>query len=504
MELEFGKGEIEGQMELPGYNQIGAARSQRGVALLVALIAMLVLSTLVAGVVLVTQTQVWTSYNHKLTTQARYAAEAGVQRTVHWMENNYTPPGNFAPFALTKYPVQSTSNNQPVVLSAMSNVNANYPNAALQTDFRDALRDQSLPGSSSTGFSTSATLLRMSPAVGVSWLPNSSVGGPQTWLITSVGRVKAHGNVLGDATVQVQATYERSGAPIFDKALQTTGTGCNIITISSTGYIDSYDSLVGAYVDSRVDSGADVASNGNVRLTGSAQVKGDVSVLNTNVGICLGLGVTLLSSVVPPVLGVSAMVSPLNPDSPIPPSPVPPTDSQTISGSCGIISGCSQVGSDIVLSPNVGYGNLDIRGGSTVHLTAGTYNVNSLALSQGSRLVLDSAPVILNIAGGAGASHAIDLSGGSISNETGVASDLTLLYGGSRPIRIAGGSTSNAVLYAPNADVTMSGASHWFGAMVGKTYASLGGSALHYDRAVRNAIQKTGPLTPVNFSWSKF
>lgn len=476
---------------------------ERGVALLVALVAILVLSTLVAGVAFVTQTQVWTSYNYRLTTQARYAAEAGVQRTMNWIVNNYTPPSDFAPYALDKYPVQATSNNQPVVLSTVSSINSNYPNATVQTSFRDAL-DQPVPGMPNAKWVASATLLRMSPASGVSWLPNASVGGPQTWLITSVGHVHAQGNVLGDATVQVQATYERSGTPIFGHALQTTGTGCNVLTISSSGYIDSFDSSLGAYADTRLDTGADVISNGNVKLTGSAQIKGNVSVLNTNVGLCLGLGLTLSSSASPPVVGVSALVSPVNPDNPVAPSTVPPTDDQNISGSCGTVSGCAQVGSVITLSPSIGYGNLHVSGGSTVHLTAGTYNINSLALSGGSQLVLDSAPVILNIAGGAGASQAVSLSGGSIGNASGIASDLMLVYGGSLPISLSGGAENHAVLYAPNSAVTMNGASSWYGAIVSKTYVSVGGAALHYDRVLRSSIQKMGSFTPVNFSWSKF
>jgi Tfp pilus assembly protein PilX len=491
-------------MELPMNKRTDAPDAQRGVALLVALVSVLVLSTLVAGVVFATQTQVWTSYNYRVTTQARYAAEAGIQRTMNWMINNYTPPSDFAPYLLTRVPVQSTANNLPVRLSALTDTTANYPIASVQTAYWTELGNRPVPGIPNATFSTSATLLRLSPATGVSWLPNSSAGGPQTWLITSVGRVRAQGNVLGDATVQVQATYERSGTPVFTHAAQTTGTGCNVLTISSSGYIDSFDSAVGVYADSRLDTGADVASNGNIRLTGSAQIKGDVSVLNTNVGICLGLGFTLLSSAVPPVLSASALVSPLNPDNPLAPSPTPPTNNQNISGSCGAIAGCTQVGSVITLSPGVGYGNLQVSSGSTVHLTAGTYNINSLTLSGGSQLVLDSAPVVVNIAGGAGASHAIDFSGGSIGNANGVAADLALVYGGTLPITLSGGSENHAVLYAPNSGVTLNGPSSWYGSIVSETYASTGGGALHYDRALQRSLQKTGPFTPVNFSWNSF
>src|SRR5690349_16419039 len=60
---------------------------ERGVALIVALISILVLGTLAATVIVTSQAQQWTSLNYRQATQARYAAEAGMQRTMDWLSN---------------------------------------------------------------------------------------------------------------------------------------------------------------------------------------------------------------------------------------------------------------------------------------------------------------------------------------------------------------------------------------------------------------------------------
>jgi hypothetical protein len=153
--------------------------------------------------------------------------------------------------------------------------------------------------------------------------------------------------------------------------------------------------------------------------------------------------------------------------------------------------------------PNL-YGNLTVSGGNTVHLTAGTYNMNSLTLSGGSQLVLDSTPVTLNLAGGTGASNAINLSGGTVSNTTGIASNFTIVYAGSLPSTLSGGTNSYGVFYAPNSAVTMSGSSPWYGAIVSNSYISSNGSAIHYDVALQSSLFNVGAYYPVSFSWSKF
>src|SRR5207302_11230291 len=80
-----------------------------------------------------------------------------------------------------------------------------------------------------------------------------------------------------------------------------------------------------------------------------------------------------------------------------------------------------------------------------------------------------------------GSNPVLDLSGGSMSNTSGTASNLQFYYAGSHPIKLSGGVADYAVVYAPNSPINLSGGSHFYGAIVGSTVNNSGGTALHYD-----------------------
>src|SRR5215468_10138493 len=103
--------------------------NERGIALILALLTLLCLSALGAGLVMLTQTETWTTTNYKMSTQARYASESGLQETLNWLTYNYSPSP--AGLDLTKSPVEYSGS--PVVLSARSGVSANYPTASVRT-----------------------------------------------------------------------------------------------------------------------------------------------------------------------------------------------------------------------------------------------------------------------------------------------------------------------------------------------------------------------------------
>jgi len=66
--------------------------TQRGVALIIALLTLLMLSVLAAAILFVTQTEVWATYNYRRDAQSRYLAEAGAQRAADWLSNTYVKP----------------------------------------------------------------------------------------------------------------------------------------------------------------------------------------------------------------------------------------------------------------------------------------------------------------------------------------------------------------------------------------------------------------------------
>jgi Tfp pilus assembly protein PilX len=484
-------------------NAICRIQRERGVALILALLLILVMTILAASITFLAQTQTWTALNYRQTTKSRYAAEAGIQRTMNWLNSSsYTVPTDFTSYDSTKYPVQY--NGKPVVLSGVSGVSSNYPDATVQTAFNSVLTNTSLPGITGATFSTYATLLSMSSGSGVSWLGGGG-GVAQTWQITSQGNISN----IRNSQVQVVATYTRTGNTIFTYAVAATGTVCKSIDLSSSSYTDSFNSAAGTYATTVQNSGANVATNGNMNLSGSAKIKGTFSGLDTSTGNCTNgsPGITSSSSATPIDLGTVTLSTAVTYPAPSAPSPAPPPTDQNSSGTCSPFTvGCTQVGpsSDktIALSPNYQYGNISLSS-MTAHLSAGTYNINSLNMSGGSTLVLDSVPVILNIAG-SGVTSALNLSGGSVSNPTGIPANFQIVYGGSGTMTLSGGSGSYGVVYAPNSAVTMSGSSGWFGAVICNTLTDSGGSPVHYDLALQNSLQQVGNFVPIGFSWSKY
>lgn len=128
-----------------------------GVALILVMLAILVLSVLAASIVFSARSETFASYNYRIATQADYVAKAGLQRAVNFFNSDkYAPvaPGDAStyydvsqytssPLVLynTKYrPVRCTadcpSSNSDVVLSVDSSgtFNGNYPETPTNAD----------------------------------------------------------------------------------------------------------------------------------------------------------------------------------------------------------------------------------------------------------------------------------------------------------------------------------------------------------------------------------
>src|SRR5258708_37986637 len=105
------------------------------------------------------QTETGTSRNYRTMSQARYAAEAGVHKSINYLLNSYSAPAAYTSYDLTKTPVTCISgctNNAAagascsattvatavstgcVVLSGMSGVSSNYPDATVASAFSTA------------------------------------------------------------------------------------------------------------------------------------------------------------------------------------------------------------------------------------------------------------------------------------------------------------------------------------------------------------------------------
>jgi hypothetical protein len=82
--------------------------------------------------------------------------------------------------------------------------------------------------------------------------------------------------------------------------------------------------------------------------------------------------------------------------------------------------------------------------------------------------------------------------------------DLQINYAGTGTIKIAGSSNTAAVVYAPNAIVTLAGGSDFYGAILGNTISDAGGTAIHYDLNLSKNTYIVSNYMMDSFSWAKF
>jgi hypothetical protein len=466
-------------------------RDQRGVALLITLFLMLALSAVSASLMFLSQTEVSSSVNYRLMSQARYGAESGIQSAMNHLLYTYAAPTTagadpIAAYNTTVSPV--TFNGQPVILSANAAQASNYPVAAVQNAFAAAVAGTLAAGTQTTiAYAPYATLLSMKQI-------NVYGGGLQTlqtWQVTSTGTIGAG---VRNAQVEVSAVLETQSVPAdVYGAFGTSGT-CGALTLAGGATVDSYDSsaaLVGG-VPVISQSGGNVGTNGNLTAGGaSTVVHGSLSTPRVGVGNCSNGNVDAFTSSGGATVdaGVVQLPQAVSLTTPALPSPLPPT-------------GNVNIGATVTYAPG-SYGDLRVNGGD-LHLTAGTYNINSLSVAGGARVVIDSGPVIIKIAG-VNQNNVLDFSGNAtLVNTTYDASMVQIQYAGTENINLTGGSSFAAMIYAPNADATLSGGSDFYGSIVGATVKDTGGARIHFDRNLAGKFFTAGNPMMSAFSWKKY
>ena len=171
------------------------------------------------------------------------------------------------------------------------------------------------------------------------------------------------------------------------------------------------------------------------------------------------------------------------------------------------------VTSEVTLVPGtqaapVAIGNISVTAGGTLHLGAAAgcpcyYNVNSIKLVGNATVKINGGPVIFNVTG-ASETTPIDLAGGTLANPSLNPANFQILYAGTGNVKIAGGNQSSAMVYAPNANVLLTGGSNFFGSLLAATVSDTGGTAIHYDRELQKNFQIAGNYMLSSFSWKKY
>src|SRR3954452_8683476 len=112
--------------------------SERGMALVIVMFMVLIVSALGASLVFVSNTETLSSVNYQTATQTRYSAESGISAAANYLLTDYANRGAdpLTAYDTTKSPVELLANpGKAVVLSSNPAVPTNYPVPKAQNDF---------------------------------------------------------------------------------------------------------------------------------------------------------------------------------------------------------------------------------------------------------------------------------------------------------------------------------------------------------------------------------
>lgn len=277
-------------------------------------------------------------------------------------------------------------------------------------------------------------------------------------------------------TVKVPTTNPPT---VYTKAIAATGP----ISLGGSAIVDSFDSRLGAYdiVSNRGAQGSiatDCRANPAVSI-GSANVYGTVTTGpggTISIGNSGAIGDVAWNTSRKGIQGPAWTNNNMNVAFPSNEPPIGPFSMAPLSvvgGSNAIVlntTGCYQMPS---LNINSGLA-LVITTNATLWVT-GDVNV------QGTGLIYIAPGAKLKLYVGGRAS----IGSGALANTTGLASGFTYIgLSSNTSLSFSGGGSFAGTINAPQTDVSMSGNTEIYGAVICKTYSSNGGASVHYDVAL--------------------
>jgi Tfp pilus assembly protein PilX len=518
---------------MPRQVQRQNSKRQRGVALLISIFALLLLSAIAASLVLMTNTESSVNANYRAERVSSFAAKAGVEEardrmvglaaagqlptalppaagSVLYMLNEGAAAGTVQPWTAgnaymddelchdfagiqSQQPASDVRCTTPpstallVAGTLAAPVRSTYPwsgtTAAVPYKWvRVTLKQaNSVQSYNVNGASTSQVCWNGTREVLLSGATTCQAMTPSTnpvYMITALAVSSS-----GTTRRMVQTEVGLAPAQPFPYGLFATGTACPALTISGGGNTDpATDSFTsangGTYNGTSSDTLGDVGSNGGVSLVGHSKVGGAVavpSVLATPPAVpdpCSGAQGDYSTQ------GTAGFYQPgtypgnvLTQAGPfVFPTPPDPVPMPTATSPTG--------GSSLV--PGT-YGAISLSGHSTLTLAPGVYNIYSLSLAgQASVTVSPPGSVVLNFP--STSPSPISIQGQGISNPTNIANNFQINYGGTGSVSIAGNGSEYAIVDAPNASVDIGGNGDFFGRVIGKAINVHGNGKFHFDR----------------------
>jgi Tfp pilus assembly protein PilX len=472
-----------------------SGRNQRGIGIVVVMLAILVLTVLTAAIVVNSRREIYSSFNYRIDSQAAYVADAGLQKTLNWFRNSYSP-ASASSYNLNVSPVQTVTPAKPVKLE--SGAGANYPDPGTLTSFQTNVASQTVNAPTSPPLSGTIVVKAILQSARSVTAFTASGSGPtllERWHVTSQGKVSG-------GIAEVSAVIERPSFPLFRYAAFATGSSCGALDFSAGGTINSYNSSQGTYTATKQNSNGNLGTNGNLAVSSPLTVKGSLSTPYGNTtGACGAASMTALSGSGATITeGLTNLIQPPSYPTPAAPSPAPPATNQDLA-SCASILGCTVMAAGNYSLATGTYGNLTDSNGGTVHFSGGTYNINSLSVQSGETFVVDSGQVTLSVAGSGVTGAVVSLASGTQINAGGNPSNFIIVYGGTGAIDLTAGVGFYGLVYAPNAPVSFQSGGDLYGGVVSNTLSSQSAFNIHYDRALLNGLRLVGPYNPA--SWSR-
>ena len=297
---------------------------------------------------------------------------------------------------------------------------------------------------------------------GVLWVTATDLGGNRTQLVSTA--LSGAGRAALDVVIE-----DLGQAPLFPSVLNSK----ELLTLSSSVMIDSYDSQVGTYASQAThvsgthtyaNANGKVSSNLDIVLNSNAKVFGDA---NPGPGktVLLSMGASVTGSTTPAATPFAF------------PAMMPPT--VTIGGPLTI----NPNGSASLNAGNYGFSSMSIgrNGTLTVHGPAQILvNANFLG-DRDSRLVIDAAhgPVTIFVQG-----TYTHIAGFQAVPATGSPMALAWMIQGSAPITFPSASLIRGAYYAPNANITFTSTNEAWGAFAGNRVSMSNNMKFHYDESL--------------------
>jgi hypothetical protein len=520
------------------------SKSEQGIALFAVLVVLLLLSAMAVGLMYLSSTETKINSNFRTEQTAYFAARAGLEELRDRMmasSPNTTIAASLPPAA----PTATGGNVLYIVNPGTGSTTSINPWDSTSSNFDTDLCHDGYLGLTATTVGTPCTASYTgSPTIVQSTLPFAGTAAALSYKWARVA-LKVNGSVPG-ATVNssvvypstnvvcwngvyevvLPSTYTQTGAscssmspsanPVymitalavtktgarkmvqgevalnpaqpFPYGLFATGTGCGAVTLSGGATTDSYTTANGGtYQSTKTSTGGDVGANGNVYLSGSSWIGGAVgsTITPSMVGSCPAAPMTINGGSGGIIGYPTSTVNIIQPISTVTvPTPV-----------IANLTGPNQMNPS-TLSPG-NYGDIKLTSNNNLTLASGTYNINSISISGQATLTITGA-VTLNVVG-SGVNVPIDLEGGSVTNNSKIASNLQINYAGTSTLKIAGGSATYLTVDAPNANVQLTGNTDIYGAIVGSTISDTGGAAFHYDRNTKSPVPSNSYYSLVSF-----